>query len=338
MRLWSSYWLQRALPDNVGGSGITMKKASLILLQVTLFFGIPHTVIAQTKTALPAAISRPAITGISHVGLVAQSLDANRNFYENALGWSSSPSLESSGGLRFSGNSKQWVDVVAATHPTDAPMNHVALATTNAEQMRVYLKAHQVHVPEKLTIWKDGSRSFRVHDPEGHVVEFVQAPTAELRAITKNAALTKSISSRIIHAGFTVHSAQAEDAFYRDLLGFHLYWKGGMKAGVSDWVSMQVPDGTDWIEYMLNVPPNATAAQLGGANHFSLGVVDMDEVAARLSKRSWPNRPTIRKQMGRDGKYQLNIYDPDETRVEFMEFTPREKPCCSAFSGVQPTP
>jgi hypothetical protein len=40
--------------------------------------------------------------------------------------------------------------------------------------------------------------------------------------------------------------------------------------------------------------------------------------------------------MGRDGKWQLNIYDPDFTRVELMEFTPAQKPCCSEFQGPHP--
>ena len=40
---------------------------------------------------------------------------------------------------------------------------------------------------------------------------------------------------------------------------------------------------------------------------------------------SKPEQPTI----GRDGKWQLNLYDPDLTRVELMEFKPVRKPCCS---------
>jgi len=34
-------------------------------------------------------------------------------------------------------------------------------------------------------------------------------------------------------------------------------------------------------------------------------------------------------QIGRDGKWQLNLYDPNFTRVELMEPKPVEKPCCS---------
>ena len=40
--------------------------------------------------------------------------------------------------------------------------------------------------------------------------------------------------------------------------------------------------------------------------------------------------------MGKDGKWQLNLYDPDFTRVELMEFQPVQKPCCSDFHGPLP--
>jgi catechol 2,3-dioxygenase-like lactoylglutathione lyase family enzyme len=286
-----------------------------------------------TRAQQPA-ITRPAITGISHVSLVAQSLSADEKFYEQMLGWSAAPSLESAQGLRFFGGPKQWIDVAPAASPSDPPFNHVAFATTNAAQMRNYLAAHGVAVPATLTRWKDGSLSFRVHDPEGNLVEFVQAG-AHPQPMAAN---PRSISARIIHAGFVVHSAPVEDAFYRKLLGFRLYWTGGMKDGVTDFFSLQVPDGTDWIEYMLNVPANASHRQLGVENHFSLGVVDIQTVAKQLSARGWKPDAASHVQMGRDGKYQLNVYDPDQVRIEYMEFTPKQKPCCAPFTGPHPQP
>ena len=41
---------------------------------------------------------------------------------------------------------------------------------------------------------------------------------------------------------------------------------------------------------------------------------------------------------GRDGKWQLHLYDPDQTCVELVEFTPVEKPCCSEYTGPHPKP
>jgi hypothetical protein len=38
------------------------------------------------------------------------------------------------------------------------------------------------------------------------------------------------------------------------------------------------------------------------------------------------------------GKWQMNLYDPDGTRIEFMEFTPVQKPCGSEYTAPHPKP
>ena len=83
-----------------------------------------------------------------------------------------------------------------------------------------------------------------------------------------------------MHAGYMVRNRAALDHFYKDLLGFHLYWQGGNPADRVDWVMMQVPDGTDWIEYMLYLPASPSLAQLGSANHLAPGVTSVAELAA----------------------------------------------------------
>ena len=94
----------------------------------------------------------------------------------------------------------------------------------------------------------------------------------------------------------------------------------------TDWVSMRVPDGTDWLEYMLN-QPHPTPKVRGVMNHLALGVPSVkaayETLAQRGLKMSEPPK------IGRDGKWQLNLYDPNLTRVELMEPKPVQTPCCS---------
>ena len=78
------------------------------------------------------------------------------------------------------------------------------------------------------------------------------------------------------------------------------------------------------------------ARQLGVMNHFSLGVPNMEKAVTKLLCRrcrslqsSAHDGPT----MGKDGKWQAKVHDPDGTRVELMEFQPVIKPCCSDFTG-----
>lgn len=279
-------------------------------------------------------VSRPSITGIAGIGLAAQSLPADSAFYEKKLGWMEAPSIEAKGGLRFCGVPKQWVEVMPATNADEHPFRYVAFATKNANQMRLYLAQNGVTVPATVIRWSDGSQGFRVKDPEGNTIEFIQRGPFPANSTSDS----RAISSQIIHAGFQVQSPAVEDNFYKKILGFRPYWKGGMKDGVTDFISIQVPDGTDWIEYMLNVPANPSHRELGVVAHFSLGVVDIDTVVTKLSQRGWKPSPASHKQMGRDGKYQLNLYDPDDVRVEFMQLLPSQTPCCSPFTGPQPQP
>ncbi|MCI0351932.1 MAG: VOC family protein, partial [Acidobacteriales bacterium] len=198
------------------------------------------------------------------------------------------------------------------------------------ERMRRYLKSRGVPVPAEVRKEPNGTRWFAMQDPEDHIIEFVQE-----RASRK--AQPRALSSQIIHAGFVVRDRAATDTFYRDILGFKLYWTGGMEEGQTDWVAMQVPEGRQWIEYMIIEKDAQLSAQLLGVlNHVSLGVSDIQATAKLLRGRGWSPKEEGEPQMGKDGKWQLNVYDPDGTRIEFMEFKPVEKPCCAPFTGPHP--
>lgn len=175
-----------------------------------------------------------------------------------------------------------------------------------------------------------------IQDPEGNRVQFTQEGS---HPPPMPASASKRLSSHIMHAGYVVRNRAELDHFYKDLLGFHLYWQGGAKEGDIDWVMMQVPDGTDWIEYMLYLPANPSRAQLGSADHFAPGVVSVADLQKDLEQRGW--KPPANKNpqvLGVDGKLQLDLTDPDGTRVEFMEYLPVKKPCCSPYTGTQPSP
>jgi len=140
-----------------------------------------------------------------------------------------------------------------------------------------------------------------------------------------------------------VHDRAAEDKFYRDLLGFRPYWHGAMKEGATDWISQQVPDGHDWLEYMMVGDGSTTplakvdAHTLGVLNHFSLGVANMEAAVTTLIAGNRLSPRHDGPSMGRDGKWQANLYDPEGTRAELMEFKPVTKPCCSEFTAESPS-
>lgn len=289
------------------------------------------TLAVLAATAAHSADNRPKILGIDHVAFYTTSPEANQHLYGVLLGLASGAPVEGGQIQRFL-IGRQWVGYSPAPDPNGINrMDHAAFATNDCAALRTYLAAHGIKVPDSLDHLKDGRASFHMKDPEGHDIEFVEGSTSAPQPSPS------AISRRMIHVGFVVHDRDVEDHFYRDILGFHVYWYGGMTDNVTDWVAMQVPDGTDWLEYMLNGGPNPDQHTTGVMDHISLGVKDMKQAQATLESRGWKPHGSEHAQMGRDGKWQLNIYDPDLTRVELMEFKPVQKPCCSDFQGKQPT-
>ena len=295
---------------------MTRRLLPLLLIAVTA------PVVAQSSPP------RPPITGISHVAFYSSNLAAGKQFYGGLLGLWADPSRPDDYHV---GSQSVELETLPAGHGHDL-IAHVAFATSDAEALRQYLAGHGVTVPEKVSKGGGDTLWFAIKDPEGNPIEFVQE-RPELTARHSEAAVSKVL----IHAGFVVHDRAAEDKLYKDLLGFRVYWHGGMKEGETDWVDMQVPDGTQWLEYMLVRPgQQLSPATLGVLNHIALGVASMSDAAQLLRSRGWKPSDHEKEQIGRDGKWQLNLYDPDGTRVELMEFTPVQTPCCAPYSGPHP--
>jgi catechol 2,3-dioxygenase-like lactoylglutathione lyase family enzyme len=278
---------------------------------------------------------RPRIFGIAQVTVYTTRPVAAQAFYNKVLHIMEPTNCAHCDRVmanpRYAVNHEQLVGVYSTSN---APRNLVAeltFATDDISALRRYLEFHKVVVtaPNKPDVRKLGGMPLTVSYPEGHKISFIQ-----WRQGTPGVTQETIGRQEIIHAGFIVKDRATEDTFYKDVLGFHVYWHGGMKDGTDDWVDMQVPDGTDWLEYMLNVPDNADVHTRGVMDHMAVGVHDIhatyDELVARGVK--FREKP----QIGRDGKWQLNLYDPDQTRVEFMERTPTNAPCCSSYAGPHP--
>jgi len=279
------------------------------------------------------APKRPKIAGIAFVRIKVTDEEAAQTFYKGTL---KMPEVKS-GCLGPSAeclfvNIAQQVDLVKTSAPsTGRQIESVGFFTSDVKGLHEYLVSRGLK-PGSIQK-RSFTTSFEIRDPEDHLVEFVHLNS---RGIGASVGGGLPIAGKIIHAGWVVKDRGAMDKFYKDVLGFHLYWQGGMKDVRVDWVSMQVPDGTDWIEYMLNIPADADKHLLGVMNHIALGVPSVQAAAEQLKKNGV--KLTEEPKIGRDGKWQLNLYDPDGTRVELMEFTPVEKPCCSEFAGTHPKP
>jgi catechol 2,3-dioxygenase-like lactoylglutathione lyase family enzyme len=306
----------------------------LVLAAITM------TACVACKNQQPAAQSqpkpqptRPPIVGVAHIGLRTDNLKAARKFYGGVLGFQEPFTVDDPPGklllTYFKVNDHQYIEVFPELNdPKQDRLSHISFETTNIDQMYAYLASRGVKVPEKLEPMLDGNRGFDVFDPDGHDVEFVQFLPGSLhsRNFAKYLPETR-ISQRIIHLGVVIQDREKADHFYKDILGFQEIWHGGMNDKDIDWVDLRVPEGTDWLEYMLNVK-DPSPKELGVMHHLALGVASVEAGYQTVLKRGL--KPSEKPEIGRDGKWQLSLYDPNFTRVELMEPIPVRQPCCTA--------
>ena len=292
---------------------------------------------ALTATsAMAADPPRPKITGLAHVALFARDVDKSRAFYKDLLGYQEPFDLKNRDGslaLTFIKiNERQYIELFPEREAGSDRLNHISIEVDDAEAMRTYLAAKGVKVPQTTPKGRIGNLNFTIPDPDGHGVEIVQyAPDGWSRREQGKFLGANRVSTRILHAGVLVSSLDAAMKFYRDILGFEEFWRGSSTERVLSWVNMRVPDGADYIEFMLyDQPPSPD--RRGVMHHIALEVPDMAKALSLLESRPARNnyeRP-LEVRTGVNRRRQLNLFDPDGTRVELME--PR------TVDGVPPPP
>jgi catechol 2,3-dioxygenase-like lactoylglutathione lyase family enzyme len=290
----------------------------------------------------PAPV-RPLITGISHVAYFVSDMPKAILFWHDLLGFELSydrkrPGSNDTTVAFLKVNDHQYAELLAdfpaQTPPTQTPpektrnfMSHICFLVDDVEQMRLYLASKGVEVPAHTSKTRTGDLVFEIKDPDGTAVEFSQPQPNSVEAQGAGKFLpTSRASDHIYHVGFLVGNTQKSIGFYHDILGFEEIWRGAGNPAQLSWINMRVPDGTDYIELMLYAKLPAT---FGSSNHIALEVPDLAKAVAAIEAR--PAFKTygraIEVHLGKNGKRQANLFDPDGTRVELMEpFTADGKP------------
>jgi catechol 2,3-dioxygenase-like lactoylglutathione lyase family enzyme len=284
-------------------------------------------------STLASAVDRPPIVGIANFLVKTDNLEEARKFYTGVLGYDEvfkhrRPGTNADIAV-FKVNDHQYIEVAPTlTNEADDKLIQIGFETKDAGKLRDYLASKSVPVPRKLAKDVDGNYSFVVKDPEGHSIEFVEYIKGSLQSRNFNKALSnKRISDHMLHVGVHVKDPDAQDKFYKEILGFRFLWKGGPRDDRYDWISLLVPDGDNWIEYMVYRDP-PTPQQMGVWHHVCVGTLDIQAVYKMVVDRGYtPRNPPALNQ--RDGRWLLKLYDKHGTRTEVMVRKPAQKPCCS---------
>jgi lactoylglutathione lyase len=270
---------------------------------------------------------RPKIIGISHMALYVHDLEKTRAFYKDFLGFDEPYSLTNlDGSVHLTWikiNDRQTIELFPETEANGDRLYHIAVETDDAEGMRKYLAARGVAVPDKTGKGKIGNKNYFIKDPDGHIVEIVEYEPDGWTMQNKGKFMPDTrISTHVRHVGILVGDLNAAKKFYEGILGFNEIWRGAKSTNQLNWVHEQVPDGKDFIELMLySELPDAD--KRGSAHHFCLEVPSVEKAKAILEERAARvhyTRP-LDIQTGINRKRQLNVWDPDGTRVELMEPT-----------------
>jgi len=289
-----------------------MKRLAILLLLPTLYAA--------------DYVKRPRILGNAHMALFVSDLAKARAFYEDFLGYAESFVLKKPDGtdriVFIKINEDQYLELFAEEPKQDGHLNHISFQTDDAKAMREYLAGKGVKVPDKVGKGQIKNSNFNITDPDGHTVEIVQyEPDGWTRREKGKFLPDTRISTRMAHFGVLIRSLDASMKFYHDILGFQEFWRGTSPSSTTlSWVNMRVPDGSDYLEFMLYSTMPDEAGR-GVRNHICLFVPDIDKAVAileaRPARKNYPRKIEIR--LGTNRKRQANLFDPDGTRVELME-------------------
>jgi lactoylglutathione lyase len=265
----------------------------------------------------PGGPARPPIAGIAHVAIQTSDLTKARAFYRDLLGFSEIGPKRAHVAVFFVSDRQRLI--VRDGLPPTRDERFIDLAfETSVGPMREWLVGRGMQASEATADADAGGRRIEATDPDGHAVQFVElSPTARGATATPD----RRLSRRILHAGLTIKDSAAADKFYKDTLGFSETWRGGRPEGTINWINMRVPDGTDYIEYMLYPAAPPSRNQLGSAHHVALLVTDIQQALETARARTQPGDRNHRANpsIGVNNRWQLNLFDPDGTRVELME-------------------
>ncbi|HET8548372.1 MAG TPA: VOC family protein [Bryobacteraceae bacterium] len=290
------------------------------MCRIVLLLATAAAALAQSETP-----PRPRITGLAHIALYAADLDKSRAFYREFLGYVEPYTLTNADGTPsvafFKINERQYIELFPEREPNSDRLHHISIETDNAEALRRYLAARGVPVPDRVNKVRIGNSAFNVKDPDGHTVEIVQYEPSGWTAREKGRYMPEGrISTRMMHVGILVGSLEAAMRFYGEILGFREIWRGSRTTTELNWVNMKVPEGDDYIEFMLYKELPAPTVR-GSAHHLCLETRDIAASLASLEARAWRRLYTrpLEIRTGTNRKRQLNLYDPDGTRTELME-------------------
>jgi lactoylglutathione lyase len=188
-------------------------------------------------------------------------------------------------------------------------------------------KLHAIYVergvqPGDIVKGTDGNRVFRVVDPQGNAVDFLQYVPGSQQTLARGKFLSDSrITTHILHVGIMMKDRDAGMPFYQKL---GLDKLRSIPGGRGDYVELPSSDrNLETKDPPLDPNNPATHDQYerevyGAVYHVGLEVPDIRVARDTLQKRGGYSDVRVRATVGNNRHWLIHLFDPDGSRSEIM--------------------
>jgi hypothetical protein len=167
----------------------------------------------------------------------------------------------------FKINDRQFVEISPELQAGTDRLIDISLEADDVEQLRVYLAAKGVKVPDRVHRDRIGNLTFDMIDPAGHTIEMTQYVPDGLTMRAKGQYMSdRRLSKRMEHVGIVVTHLDPEYKFYTDILGFKDTYRGSRFGTVLSWINLTVPSTVESLssERAWRITAEALPARSGG--------------------------------------------------------------------------
>ena len=268
-----------------------------------------------------ARTAAPNIEGLGGATIRVSNLEASLGFYRDLLGFPVAFQLKDDSGKLLSSflqvNDDQYIELTPNLEAgEDKRMTEIRF------QVRDIATLPRLPLSTPPILGRDQARAIHFLSPLEQPLGFIEYTPKSMEAQARDQfPKANRISRHLWHAGIVVNRKDVDAAllFYSSILGFQEFWRGGPEGAPTAWINMRIAGGRgDYVELMLS-DGNPDRKRLGSMQHICLRVPDIEAARHLVKERDAKGTQTQKPRVGRNGKWQLNLFDPDGTRVELME-------------------
>jgi len=213
-------------------------------------------------------VKRPRIVGVPHADFRVHDIAASRHFYKDFLGYAEPFDITGPDGKLIMAfikiNDRQYIELSPEANPDEPRFVHLALETDDAEGLRLYAKSQGFKGSDKPAArGRIRNMGTGLEDPDGNKIDVTQYEPdgSSIQDLGKDLPEAR-ISKRMLHVGFSVTKPETAH-YYIDVLGFREFWRGTADGKSASYSNLMVPEGSDYVEFILGQAHDEGAAGCG---------------------------------------------------------------------------